>query len=503
MKPHRRTSLSVLALLCCISALPASARAQDRVSPPAAALLKPAQPAKKITKQNITPPVHVPAAPPVIAPVAQASTFTLNDALAAAYANNPDLEAIRAELRATDEQYPQAFSGFRPSVTGSADYSSTHNTGNATRNGSDPKMLAVTVTQPVYSGGSTVAEVSRASNVIKAEREKLRVAEQTVLLSAVTAYMNVLRDREIVDLNISNESVLKSHVDAAREQFRLGSITKTDVSQSEARLAEAVASRIAAEGNLKTSRADFEQVIGAPPDDLVKPALLSAVPGTLEEALNEALASNPALLQAQYLSAAAEASTRAVQGALLPSVDLSGSVARVYDPATGASDHLNQTSVGVTATVPFYSAGGSTYSQVREARQTETQRRREVDSAARSVRQSVISAWATLAAASAETEARRVQIDAESMAREGVKVESEYGSRTTLDLLDAEQEYLNARVARVISERNRTVATYGLLAAVGKLTAADLKLDTPVYNPLRNFQNVKNKWAGTSIEQGK
>lgn len=425
-------------------------------------------------------------------------SFPLEQALAAAYSHNPDLEAARAALRATDEQHAQAVAGFRPSLSGTASYSSSTQDGNkGTRTSADPKTLALTVTQPVYNGGSTLASVRQADNTIRAGRASLLVTEQTVLLAAVTAYTNVLRDREIVDLDINNENVLKNHLDAARAQFRLGSITKTDVSQAEARLAAAVAARVAAEGDLKVSRADFEKVVGAPPDGLLKPVLNAPLPGTQEEALAEALARNPALLEARFLAEAAQDRTRAVRGELLPSVDLEGGISRSYDPATGLDDYIDGKSVLVQATIPLYGAGGGTYSRVREARQIEVQRRRETDSAERAVRQAVIDAWETLAAANARNEAQTVQVRAEKMARDGVAVEAHYGSRTTLNLLDAEQEYLAAEVASVSSERDKAVAVYGLLAAVGRLTAEDLKLDVQAYDPLRHFESVKGKWAGT------
>jgi TolC family type I secretion outer membrane protein len=442
---------------------------------------------------------------PSIAPVpAEAEdVLALSDALTEAYRRNPDLEAIRAELRAVDEQHAQALSGFRPSVTSAANYTSSTNNGDTIKTSADQKTLSITLTQPVYSGGSTLAAINRADNTIKAERTRLIATEQTVLLAAVTAYMNVLRDREIVDLNISNENVLKSHLDAAREQFRLGSVTKTDVSQSEARLAAAVAARLAASGNLKIDQADFEKVIGVLPGNLSKPTLLLPVPGTIEEALSEGLRLNPLFLQAQYTSAAAKATTQEIQGTLLPSVNLNGSVGKTYGPVTGIDNTTNQKSVVLSATLPFYSAGGSTYSQIRAARQTETQRRREIDSTERSVRQAVVDAWETLSTANAQNEAQRVQIEAETLAREGVRVEREYGARTIINLLDAEQEYLNARVAHVISDRDKTVATYGLLAAIGKLTAENLHLNTAIYNPLHNLQQVQNKWTGTTVEQSR
>jgi len=425
---------------------------------------------------------------------------SLQEAMIEAYLRNPDLESARAELRAVDEQYAQAESGFRPQLSSSASYTTSHLSGDrGTRFNADPKTLELSVIQPIYSGGATVASVDAADKTIKAERAKLAGTEQSVLLSVVTFYMNVVRDAEIVDLNISNESVLKKHLDESNERFRLGDITKTDVAQSESRLAAATAARVAAEGTLKISRADFEKAAGLPPDNLAKPAVDAKIPATVDEVMTEALHNNPALIQAQYARDAAQASTRVVRAELLPSVDLSGALDRTYDPETGPDTYQDQSTVLVQATVPLY-AGGGTYSRIRQARQIESQRAHDVDSATRAVRDGVTSAWETLAAANAESESQRVQIDAAKLAAEGVEVEANYGARTVLNVLDAQQEYLNAQVSRVISEHDRIVAIYSLLASMGHLTAGALNLGVPVYNPQDNFLKVKDKWIGTGID---
>jgi outer membrane protein len=468
-----------------------------------AAAAHPALAKKAAPKKTPPAPVVIAAPEPSLASVA-AEAFPLSRALAAAYVRNPDLDAARAELRATDEQYAQAVSGFRPSLSADASYDSTNNTGSRTTHAStDPKALSLTLTQPIYSGGSTLASMHAADNTIMQGRARLLAAEQAVLLSAVASYMDVLRDRQIVDLDINNEKVLKDHLTAAREQFKLGAITRTDVSQSEARLAAATAARISAQGTYKVSRAGFEKTMGLPPEGLVKPVLDIAVPGTMDEAVQEAGTRNPALLQARYAAAAAHDSTRVIEANLLPTVSATGSVSEIYDPGTVPDDRTTNKSVLLQASIPIFGAGGADHSRVRQAKQVEDQRRREQDSAERAMRQSVIDAWETLAAANAGYQAQVAQVAAEKMAREGVRIEQQYGSRTVLNYLDAEQEYLNAEVARVSSERDKIVATYGLLAAMGHLTAADLKLDVPLYDPVRNFQNVKGKWAGLGINDNK
>lgn len=414
-----------------------------------------------------------------------AETLTLNQALAEAYLKNPDLEAARAELRGVDEDYEQALAGFRPSVDGTASYTSTHRSASH----SDPKALALEVTQSLYSGGSTVAAVDESYSQIKAARAQLQAVEQTVLLDVVTAYMNLIRDQEIVELRQNNEKVLESHLKASRERFELGDITKTDVSQAQSRFAKATASRISAAGELKRSRAFFEKVVGLPPQELKKPDTKFNLPATEEEALQWAERKSPSLAYAKHTEDAARASTRSVMGENLPQVDLAGTVTKTFDPASLAADSDTTRSVGVTLTVPLY-AGGATLSRIRQSKQQENQARLEKESAARSLRRSVIDAREKLSAAEAESKALQSQIEAAKLALDGVKVEADYGSRTTLDLLDAEQEYLDAQVAHVGAETTRIIATYGLLAALGDLTAASLRLDVPVYNAEENFQKL-------------
>lgn len=434
------------------------------------------------------------------AQAAEPAAMRLEDALAEAYMRNPDLQSARAELRGVDEGYAQAVSGYRPRLTGEASYVSSYQDGDVRDAHGDPKELSLEARQPLYRGGSTGASVRAADNRILAQRSLLASTEQRVLLEAVTSYMDVLRDTRLVELNLNNEKVLASHLDASRQRFALGDITKTDVSQSEARLSAATADRVRAEGNFRASRAAFEKTVGPMPEGLEKPdAAAVTVPSTLDVALTEAEQHNPDLLYTRYASEAAVASTRAVSGELLPQIDLTGSIARTYDPAQSVNDYVDTATVGIVATMPFYTGGG-TDSRVRQARQAESQRRMDINRTDRFVRQSVIDAWTDLASANAEMLARQTQIDTAKLALDGVKVETDYGSRTTLDLLDAEQEYLDAQVAYVIAERNRLVAAYSLLASVGGLSAEKLQLQVSAYDPLKNFQKVKNKWVGTGID---
>jgi len=413
--------------------------------------------------------------------------LTLNDALAQAYLKNPDLEAIRAELRSVDENYVQAMAGFKPTLNGVADYTSTSDEAVHT----DPKTLALAVTQPLYNGGSTVAGVDQADNTIKAERAKLGVTEQQVLLDAVTAYMNLYRDQDIVQLNLNNEKVLTGRLEEAKERFQLGDVTKTDVSQAQSRLDKATADRVTSEGTMQQSRATFERVIGLPPEGLQKPVLTTKFPPTEDDAVAQALLKNPSIALTKYSEDAVKANTRALEGGNLPQIALTGSVGKVYTPTdSSVLSEENAKTIELTATIPLY-AGGSTLSKIRQSKQTENQLRMQAQSAEHVVREAVIQAWEGLAAAQAESGALQSQIDAAKLALEGVQVEMNTGTRTTLDLLDAQQEYLTAQVSYVSAERDRIVASYSLLSALGNLTAEDMKLNVELYNPVKNFQNLQ------------
>lgn len=430
---------------------------------------------------------------------AGAQTATFTQALEAAYAYNPQLESARAELRAVDETYAQALSGYRPRLTGNAGYQSSYQDGETQNSHADPKTLSLDILQPVYRGGTTGAQVRVSENRINAQRALLVAVEQNVFLQTITAYMDVLRDQEIVRLTQNNEKVLANHLDESRQRFELGDLTKTDVSQAESRLAAARASRIRAEGNAQTSRAAFERATGMKPEALQKPQLSVQAPLSLEGAIAEAQEKNPDMIYAQYNSKAAQATTRAITGELLPRVDLTGSAGRTYDPAQRMDDWVNGVSIGISATVPLYTSG-SVDSRVRQSRQLEQQSRSDIGAAERFVRERVIDAWSDLQASNAEMSARLVQIQAAQVALDGVKVEADYGSRTTLDLLDAEQEYLDAQVSYISAERDKIVSLYTLLAAMGELTADNLSLGVPLYNPLAYFQKTKSKWIGTGVK---
>ena len=428
-----------------------------------------------------------------------ANAETLSDALAKAYTTNPTLQSARATLRATDEGMAQALSGYRPSVSAvgttsskrqetSADPGNTINT--------VPRTMSLSVTQSLFAGGQTVADVSSAGNTISAQRARLKNSEQTILLGAATAYSDVLRDLAVLDLNVNNEQVLSRHLEATRDRFDVGEITRTDVHLAEARLAGATANRIQAEGTLEASRATYANVVGEAPTALEKPALTLPLPTTLDEAIKLADDENPAIIAATFAEKAALDSVDSTKGQLLPSIDLTGSAGRSLD-TTSRDYWSNALEAKVTLTVPLYESG-SVYSQVRQARQQAAALRLDADQARRDAGAEVRQAWQNLQVARARIESIKTQVLAAQTALEGVQREASVGSRTVLDVLDSEQELLDARVNLVSSQRDETVAALTLLSTVGRLTATDLNLAVDLYDTGRHYQDVQNKWFGTN-----
>lgn len=436
----------------------------------------------------------------VLAAMPDARAQQLNDVLAAAYSNNPTLLAARAALRATDEGVPQARSGWRPTVslTGEAgrSFADAHPSAALTQATSlSPATVGLSVSQPLYRGGRTEAATDTAEASVQASRQDLATTERRVLQDAVTAYMDVLRDQAVLDLTRNNEQVLRRQLDATRERFRVGEITRTDVAQAESRLSRATADRSSAEGALISSRAIYARIVGEQPGVLTQPPPLPALPTSETEALSVADQENPDLQAAQFRELAARSDVRATSGALLPTVSLNASANKGLEQSR--VDAITETArATVQVSVPLYEAGGI-YSQTRQKKQVHNQRRIQVDEQRRAVRQAVVQAWENLNTARSNITARKAQVQASRIALDGVQQEAEVGSRTTLDVLDAEQEYLDAQVAQVRAERDEYVAGFALLSSVGRLSARNLGLAVDLYDPAENYNRVRDLWFGT------
>jgi len=430
-----------------------------------------------------------------------ADAETLREALVKAYMNNPTLNAERASVRATDEGVAQALSNWRPEVSWSGSISRSRNENNA-RTGDDrtqnlqPVTSSFSVTQPLFRGFQTQAATAEAEANVDAARYRLLESEQEILLNAVLAFSNIVRDQAVLELNRNNEQVLRRQFEATTDRFEVGELTRTDVSQAQARFAKATADRIQSEGDLETSRATYEQVIGDIPTDLEVTPLPTDLPGAVEEVIERAQESNPTFLAAIADEKAAMENIEEVAGQLLPELDLTASADTNLESSSEGS-RSDSMSIGVSLTVPFYQQG-SVYSQVRQAKQTAAQRRMDMEQARRTVVESARTSWEGLVTARARIQSFLAQIRAAEVALDGVQREAAVGSRTVLDVLDAEQELLDAKVSLVRAQRDELVALFELKQAIGGLTADKMRLDTGIYDPKVHYEEVRDAWVGTS-----
>jgi outer membrane protein len=368
----------------------------------------------------------------------------------------------------------------------------------AWRNGQTDRLIGTaqaTVTQPVYTGGRTQANINRARNQVFSERATLLAQEQTSFTNVVSAYVGVIQAKELLQLNINNEQVLAKQLQATNDRYRVGEITRTDVAQAEAALAGARAQRETAEGSLQTARGTFQQVVGfLPPDDLVEPQPLVLPVNSEKQAADLATANNPNVITAEFNNAAAKDAVDVAFGALLPQVSVQGQTFQ-QNNAGGRSTQANGYQVVAQVSVPLYQ-GGSEYSAVRQARQTQQQTSRLVDDAKRTAVQNAVNAWDTLTAARAAAASTQAQIRANQIALEGVQREAIVGSRTTLDVLNAQQALLNSRTTLVQNLAQVVTASYQVAAAIGRLTAHDLRLPVPLYDDTAYYKAVRNRWFG-------
>lgn len=443
----------------------------------------------------------------VLAGASGVSAETLESALARAYGNNPTLNAQRAGVRATDENVARAKSGYRPTVNASADVGRTFT--DVTRPGGQggisrltPRGVGVEVEQSIFNGFRTENSVRQAESSVFGARENLSNNEQNILSDAATAYMDVLRDTAILDLRRNNVEVIDEQLRQTRDRFNVGEVTRTDVAQAESRLALARSQASAAESQLRASIATYRQVIGVEPRQLAPGRPLDKLlPRNVDAALRVALNEHPAIKAAQHGVDVAELQVRIEQGALAPQVGVRGAVAQRYDSQT-EGDRALSASVVAQLTVPIYD-GGQAYASTRQAKETAGQRRLEADSIRDQVRAFVITSWGQLEAARAQIIASQAQVDAAETALNGVREEARVGQRTTLDVLNAQQELLEARVNLITAQRDRVVASYLVAQSMGRLNSRALGLSVNHYSPKIHFDQVKDLWGGLTTPDGR
>jgi TolC family type I secretion outer membrane protein len=419
---------------------------------------------------------------------------TLQDALVATYLTNPDLEAQRAALRATDELVAQALGGWRPTlaIESSADY----NKFDSSEGNGDFNTLSgsLSLDQEVYSGGETVASTERAERLVRLERARLQAVEQDVLLDAVSAYTNLLAAQAVLDFAIQNETRLRRQLQATQDRFDVGEVTRTDVAQSDARLSGASADRVQAEGDVDAARAEYRRVINQEPGSLVVPQPLLALPANEPEAQQLAEIGNPNITAAQFDLAAARSDVDVAQSALYPRLSVRGELNYAEDP-TFTLDWRQQALICANLRVPLYQCCVE-YARVRQNKQTVRQRQDDLEGVFRAVRNEVTSSWQALVTATTRIDSISAQVRANEIAVEGARQEALVGQRTTLDVLDQEQDLFQSQVDLVQARRDQIVASFRVKAAVGELTVAGIDLPVEPYNPEAYYADVRNRLIG-------
>jgi outer membrane protein len=443
-----------------------------------------------------------------------ASADTMEWALVQAYQNNPQINAQRAAVRVTDENVPQALSGYRPrfslsgslaeqyldvySKTGSSPpYSSAYGNTAVTSYG-------LTGTQTLLNGFQTGNRTRQAESQVSAARETLRLTEHTILLAAVTAYMNLIRDAAILELQRRNVEVLAEQLRQTRDRFNVGEVTRTDVAQAESRLAGGRAAVGTAESNYVTSRSAYRQTIGIEAGKLAPATPVDRLsPRSLAPAVAQARAQHPSVTVAMYNVDAAVLQVKIAEGALYPTLTLQTNAQQTNGSAANLGTLQNSiATVTGQLSIPLYQ-GGSEYATIRQAKETLGQRRLDLDTAREQAQQIVVQSWGQLEAAKAQIQATEAQVSAAEIALNGVREEARVGQRTTIDVLNAQQELVTARVALVTAQRDRVVASFTLLASVGRLSVPVLGLRVPAYDPMVHYQQVRDSWIGVRTPDGK
>ena len=429
----------------------------------------------------------------------------LGDALIDAYNSNPQILAERANLRAVDEGVPQALAGWRPTVTftGSGGVERVENQpGTAPfvppKQNLNPIIADINVTQPIYPW-RTIPLTAEAEKNIEAERARNIATEETVFFSVIQAHLDVVRDQATLDLSINNEQVLRRQLEATDDQFRVGAVTRTDVAQAEARLAGATASRLQADGNLQVSRANYERAVGRKPEKLDPPNLRPALPANRNEALGLAGHNNPTLIAAVFAEDSARDAVNATRAQLLPSIAVIGDINRGQDTSFRGRETTEYSLIG-RVTVPLYEAG-SVYSQSRQAIEVVGQRRGQTDDARRAAIQGATQAWEQIVSGRAQIKSLQSTIKAAEIALDGVRQEAQVGSRTVLDVLNAEQELFTDRVQLVTAQHDTSLAEFNLAQQIGRLTAVDLKLPVKLYDVDVHYRDVRGKWIGFDAKE--
>src|SRR5271154_1022616 len=431
---------------------------------------------------------------------------TINGALIKAYLTNPDINTQRAAVRVADENVPKANAGYLPNIqaTGTVglERAQSSEAGLSTTAFVKPRGYGVTANETVYNGGRTVNSISQAESQVLGAREQLRNTEQNTLLSGVTAYMDVLEDTAILDLDRNNVEVLQEQLRETRDRFTVGEVTRTDVAQAEASLASAQAIALSAVATLQAAVARYRQFIGDQPTSLapVKP-IVRPLPKTLPEAITISQVEHPAITAMLDGVDAAQLQIKIAEGALYPQVSLTASASNNYDVNITPGQKAFQAELLGQITIPIYQ-GGAEYATIRQSKEGLSVQELRADSARDQIRQNVVAAWGLNQASIGVVRAARAAVSANEVALTGVREEAKVGQRTTLDVLNAQQALLQARTTLVQAEHDQVVDSYSLLSAIGRLNIPTLGLAVAEYDPRVHFDQVKSKWIGLRTPSG-
>jgi outer membrane protein len=468
-----------------------------------------------------------------------AQADSLNGALINAYRNNPQLNSQRAVARETDEQVPQALAGYKPTIsatvsTSQAYTSQVNKISSAspvtvgkqviglpqqpciaapcyprTDFGSSPSAAGLTISQTLFDGFQTANRVRQAESNTSAAREALRVAEQTVLLNAATAYMDLLRDGALLDLQRRNVEVLQEQLRQSRDRFNVGEVTRTDIAQTEAQLAAGRATVLSAEAQYVRSRANYRQFIGVEAGTLQPAAPVDRLaPRDLITAIETARARHPSVGVAMFGIDAAVLQVKITEGSLYPQAHLIGGVQQAWENQDFQTElQAFNAFVQAQVTIPIFNAGptgaSDTFSAIRAAKETVGQKRMDLETTRDQIQAGVVTAWGQLEAAKAQILATQAGVAAAEIALDGVREEARVGQQTTLDILIQQQTLVNARAALVTAQHDRVVASYTVLGAVGDLNLPKLGINIPLYDPMVHYQQVRNVWIGVRIPNGR
>jgi outer membrane protein len=432
-----------------------------------------------------------------------ANALTLEEALTYVYQENPNLEGQRKVTMRADEEVSKALAGWRPRLN--AEFQKTESTlkqrydsGVQSENRAAPESIALRLSQPIYTGGKTIAATKEAEANVQSERAKLKNAEQAVFLDTVRAFIGVLTGEEILELNDNNVKILRDFVGATEERWHKGDATRTDVALAESRLSRAIADRARVLSQVRSVRSSFQSVVGLPPDDLLMPGLPQNVPNDLTILQELARKNNPSRLVSAFDEKAAAANIDFARGELLPQIDLKLAVGRDFDTMQG-EEQRDEFAATVVLNVPLY-GGGAEYARIRQSKVALEQRKVATMVSARQLDDEIVAGWAEYDMLMSQIPLYGTQIDSAQLALDGARKELAMGFRTVLDVLTAEQDLLNARVNMSQAMGELITAAYRLLSFAGSLTAEDLRLPVKTYRPENHYDAVRGSWFGLDVD---